>query len=60
MFERLAGNNYFTTLDLKAGYHQIKMADDSKKFTAFVTPDGHFQYNRVSFGLCNAPAIFQR
>lgn len=37
----------FSQLDLKQGYHQIKLAERSKKFTAFVLPQGHFEYNRI-------------
>ncbi|CAH1378363.1 unnamed protein product [Tenebrio molitor] len=53
--ERLAGHTCFTTLDMASGYHQLRVAEDSKPFTAFVTPDGHYQYKRVPFGLTNAP-----
>ena len=47
----------FSTLDMFSGYHQVKMAEDSKKFTGFTIPDGeHLAFNRLCFGLCNAPA----
>ena len=54
---------YFTTLDLIAGYHQIKLTDSAKPKTAFVTPritPSHWEYNYMPFGVQGGPSTFQR
>lgn len=58
--ERMAGMRYFPTLDLENGFHQIKMAEDSIQYTAFVTPSGQYEYNYMPFGLQVGPGTFQR
>ena len=58
--DSLSGSNYFTTLDLQSGYHQVAMHPASRDKTAFISHAGLFEYNVMSFGLTNAPLNFQR
>ncbi|KAG6438766.1 hypothetical protein O3G_MSEX000204 [Manduca sexta] len=58
--DQLAGGFYFTTFDMAAGFHQIPIAEDSIEKTAFVTPDGLFEYLTMPFGLSNAVSVYQR
>ncbi|XP_045831120.1 uncharacterized protein LOC123922450 [Trifolium pratense] len=60
MLERLAGQAYYCFLDGYSGYNQIVVDPEDQEKTAFTCPFGVFAYRKMPFGLCNAPATFQR
>lgn len=60
LFNQLAKAKVFSTIDLKAGFYQLKMHPDSEQYTAFATHFGFFNYKRMPMGLTNAGATFQR
>lgn len=57
---RLGNKNVFSLLDLKDGFHNIKIYSEYTKYFAFATPDGQFEYVRLPFGYSKVPAEFQR
>jgi len=59
ILDQLGNAKYFSTLDLASRYHQIPMQDKHKNKTAFSTPYDHFEFNRMPFGLKNAPVIYK-
>ena len=57
-FMKIKGNKFFTKFDLEKGFYQLEIEENHKHKTAFTCPFGKFQFNRVPFGLKNAPKFF--
>ena len=58
--DAMSGARWFSTFDLRSGYHQVLLDPASSDKTTFISREGTFRFKVLSVGLCNAPATFQR
>ncbi|EYC05399.1 hypothetical protein Y032_0082g1560 [Ancylostoma ceylanicum] len=60
VLQSLGGKKYFSTLDMASGYWQVKLSKEAQRKSAFITPEGLYEFLVLPFGLCTSPAVFQR